>query len=1151
MRTKVSTFCDRVIEAGWLLALLVVPLFFNVYSNRVFEPDKLGILRSIATIMAVAWLIRLSEEGLGKSGQSGKSNQAGRRIGFLRLPFVVPTMLLAAVYLLATAASVVPRISLWGSYQRLQGTYTTCSYMVVFALMLQNLRRREQLGRLLTTIILTSLPIALYGLMQHYRLDPLPWGGDVTARVASNMGNAIFVAAYMIMVVPITLVRIIQLQGAAQGEVSARSKAGFGVFFWVLVAAQMAVWSKAGFAGGVAASLVFIVLLTLSAGHFGRPMARFVLMGCYGSILSVQLVSIFFTMSRGPWLGLLAGLLSFGLLYLLSQRRRRPAIAMICASAGLLLFLVLINLPTTPFPGFRRLPHLGRLGQVFDIENGTGKVRVLIWEGVDHMLRADPLRTLIGYGPESMWVAYNRFYPPDLAHHESRNASPDRSHNETFDAVVITGLLGLAAYIFLWARILYYGLDRLGLVPTRARRRLLVGASAAGSILGVLLPLLLDRSLRFVGVSLPLGFLLGLATYMAACAFEGGVRVARQRAPVIGSPDPALGNPGVGAGRLEEQDTLLLVALIAAMVAHFVEIQFGIAIAATRTYFWVYVALIALLGESLVSTRRPAADQVAISLRNGAPKERELARRGGRRKRKARRRLPRERASTKRVVRTQVEPMTTQLLAIATVVGLMLATLAWDYTTNARGQRSPVAVIWSSLTSLAATGHAGQTSLGMTWLVTAICVVSLLAAVCELVEDEPQERDVRWWGASFGTFALVAGGIGGVFALVHAAHLGPSSDLAGLPYEYCAATGCVWLALATILYFGLSRPSAIARGAVALGYLLLLLISIWFIQSRNISIIKADILYKHGLRFDGAGQWDQAIHFYQRAVDVAPTEDYYCLFRGRALMERARLEQDPQLRDAYFQRALESLEDARRLNPLNTDNTWNLGRLYRTWGEMHPDAASRQEKLSLSREYYTRASQLSPHNAQIYNEWGDVCRLSGDADQALVRYEQSLALDQQFAQTYFLMGDLHLSYQRWGEAARAYESALALDPSMVRGWGLSAFCYSQLGKWDQAVEANLKALELDPKDYVTFRNLASCYVQLGEWDEAIEANLNALQLKADDYGTLKNLSLLYSQLHRPENALPYAQKALGVAPEQEKEALNAFLLQLRSQVGKD
>jgi len=31
MQTKLNVLCDRLLEAGWLVALLVEPLFFNVY----------------------------------------------------------------------------------------------------------------------------------------------------------------------------------------------------------------------------------------------------------------------------------------------------------------------------------------------------------------------------------------------------------------------------------------------------------------------------------------------------------------------------------------------------------------------------------------------------------------------------------------------------------------------------------------------------------------------------------------------------------------------------------------------------------------------------------------------------------------------------------------------------------------------------------------------------------------------------------------------------------------------------------------------------------------------------------------------------------------------------------------------------------------
>ena len=198
--TKLSVFCDKVLETGWLLAVIVTPLFFNVYSSRVFEPDKLTTLRTIAVIMAAIWLVKVIEEWF-----SGR-----REVGVTgRTPLVFPTLFTIIVYLLSTALSVTPRVSFLGSYQRLQGTFTTLSYIVVFLIVLQGMRTREQLDRLMTVIILNSLPIAVYGLIQHNAADPLPWGGDVTKRVASNMGNAIFVAAYLIMIVPLTLTRIV------------------------------------------------------------------------------------------------------------------------------------------------------------------------------------------------------------------------------------------------------------------------------------------------------------------------------------------------------------------------------------------------------------------------------------------------------------------------------------------------------------------------------------------------------------------------------------------------------------------------------------------------------------------------------------------------------------------------------------------------------------------------------------------------------------------------------------------------------------------------------------------------------------------------------------------------------------------------------
>ena len=50
-------------EAAWLAAVMLVPLFFNIYSSRIFEPDKLTLLRSLALVILAAWLVKLHRGG--------------------------------------------------------------------------------------------------------------------------------------------------------------------------------------------------------------------------------------------------------------------------------------------------------------------------------------------------------------------------------------------------------------------------------------------------------------------------------------------------------------------------------------------------------------------------------------------------------------------------------------------------------------------------------------------------------------------------------------------------------------------------------------------------------------------------------------------------------------------------------------------------------------------------------------------------------------------------------------------------------------------------------------------------------------------------------------------------------------------------------
>jgi len=565
-QTIIGQWCAWVTEACWLLALTMVPIVFNLYSARHFEPDKAALLRALALIAIAALLARWLDALLTREPRPANivppanAPPLWRRIA--ALPLVVPVLLYALVYLLATATSVVPGISFWGSYQRMQGTLTHLSYIALFVAMIATLRRPEQVERVVTMSLAAGVAVAGYGILQHLGLDPLPWRGDVITRVASTMGNSIFVAAYMIMVVPLALYRLVAERSAAHtAPAPARARtewlwaltrvlllgAGltlllalikFGAavrtidfrYWWALpgaVVCATALWwllttgyERAGrrlrwwpgllllgyllafgvqfvatasagaqiFVGGSAgaraldwwlwlalAALMAAGAYTLAYALPGLPeqpsrLWRQLLAAEGGVAALALLAAIFFTQSRGPWLGLGAGLFVFGSLLLWQAMRLARAsenIARLRRLRALLLgwiavatvgaiFLLVFNLSQAPFfQRLREVPYLGRMGRLLEVNRDTGLVRRLIWFGDQHvggataLVTSDGLRMLVGWGPESMFVAFNRFYPPSLANVEARGASPDRSHQALLDELVTRGVLGLVSYLFL------------------------------------------------------------------------------------------------------------------------------------------------------------------------------------------------------------------------------------------------------------------------------------------------------------------------------------------------------------------------------------------------------------------------------------------------------------------------------------------------------------------------------------------------------------------------------------------------------------------------------------------------------------------------------------------------------------------------------
>jgi tetratricopeptide (TPR) repeat protein len=1044
--TKLGRYSENVIEAVWLVALIVVPLFFNVYSSRIFEPDKITLVRSLAVIGLGAWVIKLVDE----RGISFKIIDPDSGVPWwkqiLKTPLVPQVIGLVLIYALSTAFSVAPTISFFGSYQRLQGAYSTFSYIIIFGLLAGHLRSRAQIDRLITVAILTSLPVGLYGVLQRFEIDPIPWGGNTSQRVASSMGNAIFVAAFLIMVVPLTIGRIVE---------------------------------------------TFTAILNDEEENVANQIIRG---SIYVFIAAIQLIAIYYTFSRGPLLGLLAGLFFLFLLLSLYWDKRWVTISTVAIAGFVGIFLLVMSIPDGPLASLRSRGGFGRLATVFEVDSGTGLVRKLIWEGASDLVwfheplvypdgeadRWNFARPFIGYGPESMYVAYNPFFPTQLADIEARNAAPDRSHNETWDSLVISGGVGLLAYLALFTSIFYYGLKWLRMIPERKHTRLFWGLLLGGGVLTTGL-LIYFMGIEFFGVGLPLGILLGLLLYITIVALS-----------VDYVPPETSG---------EKHRSLLLMIFLAAIIAHFVEIHFGIAIGSSRTYFWAYTAVLLVVGHILPDPKVYALD-LSVTEKNRAK-------------------------SSRRKKVEKSENRTSLVWIISLLVALILATLSFNFFSNPDGSTSLINIIFKSITVLPR-----QEKL-ISYGVLSIFVTSWVIGTLLFASDE--EIKSRKWLGFFGGVLLLSLFLWFLYGLFHAGSLASLLKIEALNIDQSvSAQVAIFEGLLSKYYFMLLLV-ILALGFVlnrnwpkqAIGYSGLSLVTIPVtlvlvylgVVSLNMRVIQADIIFKvsSGL-INGSNPetYQSGLKLLDQASEYAPAVDHYYLFMGRGNLELARLMRNSSVQESerLMDAALEDLKSAQETNQLNTDHTANLARLYRMWHDMTNDPERKQEFIDSSFDYYQTALTLSPRNAVIWNEYASLTMVQlKDPEKALEIVQQSIDVDPYYASSYALLGDFYIALSQQRPDEKEELLSLAIDAYQT--------AFEQTNYEDNLERAQF--LEV----------IGRMYVELGDYEAAIEFHEKSLGFVRP--GEIWRIELILAELYVQTddfpNALYFATEALAAAPQ--------------------
>jgi tetratricopeptide (TPR) repeat protein len=1034
MRSKLQAFCTMLLEASWLAAATILPLFFNTSSVQTFEPDKMFVLKSLVLLSGAAWLLREIIKGEWDVRQQIPS--------LLRKPLVAPVLSVAAIYVLSSIFSVAPILSWWGTYYEAQGTIAFLCYVVLFLIVLTELHSPAQLKRLQYVLILTSLPVSAYAILQHFGGDPFLWTNAYEKRSGGSMGNPIFLGGYLVMVIPLTLCRII---GGWKG---------------------------------------------LRNGGDRRP--RFVLVGCSGIALALQLLAFFYTQSLGPLLGLAgSGYLCLFIFLVLNKGPRRKGLVFPAAAAGLGFLVPFLTLAATlAFSKFSPGSVLPRLAAVFAavavfywfvwrtqwgrswlwltwltqslaliiafaiyqapaavgipgqmsslsrivrFSDESFKHRQALWETVVRFLRAGPqsnlpdgthdpyylLRPAVGYGSECSWLITNAYAVPSLVRFHFQE-NENRVHNETFDNLITTGYAGAGAYLWVIAAAFYYSFRYFGFASYRRGRIGFVLLSGLGILAGVLLPWAAGVP-QLIGIGVEAGFLAGIFGFVAWSGFRN-----------------------TQASSETNARQLFVLGILGGLTAHQIEIGGAYSVTPNSVYFYLYLALLAIgCTQDLTTQEEPAKRHKTKSLHSAA----------------------------------------SPLLPFAALSAFVIFVESWCFTFNTKGEKSAPALFvqtWFAFFSGERHGFQMPTAL--------LLVLLTLGGTIALIYSEKLNLQISRSGfrrSILGSVAFLAAvwiGMGMLSAFFWTGLDNPTP----LENSQNSEARMTVFVLGLILLLGITalilharevkqyREYGFRNREVLIALLLFVCtgIGIWMLTLRP---AWADIASRTAQGYEAAGNPAAAAQLFERASQLASNVVQYHYWLG--LAQTATAGSDPlQLETARL-----SFQKALALNPLDPVVYHTLGTFYAYVGEHSPNLQVRTAEIAKAMTCFQKASRLAPNYPSAYDEIGHCFSLLGEYEKAKSVLQKSLQMNPNYWRTYKYLGEMQYLQKNYEGALQSFNTAAGLNPDDPDAQKNVGALFAVLGQTDAAIRTSLEALKRAPNDSVLLTRLASWYFAIGNY----------------------------------------------------------------------
>ncbi len=419
-----------------------LPLVFTTATEELFEFPKM--------LLVYAGAITLSGLVVADWIKHGS-------IRIPKTPLDLPILFFFLSQVFSTVFSIDTRTSLFGYYSRFHGgLLSTVSYAVIFYAAIYFFEKKDR-SIFLTSTLLGGIVAALYAFPEHFGVSPscilvtgsadvACWVQDVQNRVFGTIGQPNWLAAYLLVLAPYTLLQAID---------SLRTKKWGRAVLWhavlsLFVAVIFFTKSRSGILGLGVASIFFALVQSVRAFAHAKDRGQFAIYLpalCIGCVLFLRIPN---PMSDR-----------------LNQLIARPV-------------SVIATPTTTVVPLGTQLDSGG---------SESGDIRKVVWQGALGVWRRYPV---FGSGVETFALAYYKDRP--AAHNllSEWDYLYNKAHNEFLNFLATTGTVGFLAYLTLYTALIalpllrfFHDADEFGLATASALIGLAVSNFFGFSTVGV------------------------------------------------------------------------------------------------------------------------------------------------------------------------------------------------------------------------------------------------------------------------------------------------------------------------------------------------------------------------------------------------------------------------------------------------------------------------------------------------------------------------------------------------------------------------------------------------------------------------------------------------------------------------------------------